>query len=457
VPTPTPTPLPDAVVKVETLNLRAGPGTSYRRLGKLNSGDELEVIGRNPDGDWLKVIAPDGTKGWVFAEHVKLNISLDSVPVEKKEARSSSPKFTSAPASSRASFGAPAPPASSSFGYGIQAHFINQDHGPIINAIKALGFNWTKQQIRWEFFEPSKGQIQWGEIDRLVDSCEAAGINLMLSVVTAPKWARPAGTDFSVSGPPANPQDYADFVGALAARYRGRVEAYEIWNEQNLWYEWGNEPLDAARYVQLLKAAYQAIKAQDPNAIVVSGALTPAGSVPGKAIDDIVYLEQMYQAGLKNWCDAVGAHPSGYNVPPDADWRTWSDPTATFRGPSDNHHHSWVFRGTMEGYRNVMLKYGDGAKKIWPTEWGWASVDGLGVPPAPGYEYAADNTAQEQAEWTVRAFQMGKSWGWVGPMLLWNLNFAPVAGPADEKAAWSIVLPDWTPRPVYYALANMPK
>jgi hypothetical protein len=104
-----------------------------------------------------------------------------------------------------------------------------------------------------------------------------------------------------------------------------------------------------------------------------------------------------------------------------------------------------------------MLKYGDGAKKIWVTEFGWASVDGLGVGPAPNYEYAADNTAQEQAEWTVRAYQMARSWGWVGVMFLWNLNFAPVTGPQDEKAAWSIVDQTWNPRPVYYALKNMQK
>jgi len=219
------------------------------------------------------------------------------------------------------------------FDYGIQAHFINQDHGPIINAVKDLGFHWVKQQIEWKLFEPVKGQYQWGEIDRLVESCNAAGIKVLLSVVKAPKWARPGNTDLSVEGPPANPQDFADFLAAMAERYRGRVQAYEIWNEQNLHYEWGNEPLDAARYVQLLAAAYKAIKSKDPNAIVVSGALTPCGDNPPWAIDDLVYLEQMYQAGLKNYCDAVGVHPSGYNVPPDADWRTWSDPLSSAGPP----------------------------------------------------------------------------------------------------------------------------
>jgi len=345
------------------------------------------------------------------------------------------------------------PPPNPGFGYGLQAHMIDNDQAPMVMAaIKDLGFGWVKQQVEWFRHEPAKGQYNWGAIDYLVDQANAAGVKVLLSVVKAPKWARSPTSDFSVEGPPANPQDYADFIGAMAARYKGRVHAYEIWNEQNMDYEWGREPFDAGRYVQILAAAYRAIKAQDPNAIVVSGALTPTGAPPPWAVDDFIYLEQMYQAGLKNYCDAVGAHPSGYNVPPDADWQTWSDPTAIFRGPSDNKHHSWSFKGTMEGYRNIMVKYGDGNKTIWPTEFGWASSP----TPVKNYEYAADNTLEEQAQFTVKAFQMGKQWGWVGVMFLWNLNFKVVA-PGSEMAQWGIVDEAWRPMPVYNALKAMPK
>jgi tetratricopeptide (TPR) repeat protein len=352
---------------------------------------------------------------------------------------------------------APPAPGGLGFDYGIQAHFVDQDHKPIINAIEDLGFHWVKQQIRWADLEPSKGKIKWGEMDRLVNSCSTADIKILFSVVAAPQWARPGSTDLSAEGPPDDSQDLADFVGALAERYKGRVQAYEIWNEQNLHSEWGNESLDASRYVQLLAAAYKAIKTKDPGAIVVSGALAPCGDNPPLAIDDLVYLEQMYQAGLKNYCDAVGVHPSGYNVPPDADWQTWSDPSATFRGPADNHHHSWAFRGTMEGSRNVMIVYGDSGKRLWPTEFGWASIENMAPEPAPGYEYARDNTEVEQAQFLVRAYQMGKNWGWVGVMFLGNLNYAPVAGALDRKAAFGILYPDWSPRPAYAALRDMLK
>jgi hypothetical protein len=339
--------------------------------------------------------------------------------------------------------------------HGVQvAALTDGDHGRLFGAVNELGFRWVKQQVEWFRFEPSKGQYNWGSLDRVVESANAHGLHVLLSVVKAPRWARPGGTDFSVEGPPANPQDFADFLCAMAARYKGRVRAYEVWNEQNLWYEWGHEPLDAARYVQLLAASYRAIKAADPGAIVVAGALTPTGVNDGViAIDDALYLEQMYAAGVKNHCDAVGAHPSGYNNPPDVDWRTFQDPTASFGAKG---HRSWFFQGTLEAYRNIMNKYGDSRKPIWVTEFGWASVEGLGVAPASGYEYAADNTEHEQAQFLVKAFELASQWG-VGPMFVWNLNFGPVAGAADEKAAFGIVRHDWGRRAAFAALRDMPK
>jgi hypothetical protein len=343
------------------------------------------------------------------------------------------------------------------FGYGIQAHMIHiGDIDNVFGHINGMGFNWVKQQVEWYIYNPAPGQYNWGPLDELVDKANQYGVNLLFSVVGAPAWARPAGDDRSVVGPPADPATYGTFMRELAARYKGRVKAYEIWNEQNLWYEWGGRGnrLSAAAYVDLLRHAYNAVKSVDPGAVVVSGAPTPTGWNDGDtAIDDRVYLEQMYQAGLARYCDAVGAHPSGYNNPPDADWQTYNDPAK----PGCKGHPSWFFRGTMESYRNIMVKYGDGGKRIWPTEFGWATTENLGVGPNTGYEYAGTNSEAEQAAYLVRAFQMGKSWGWVGPMFVWNLNFGPVSGVHDEKAKFGIVRPDWSPRPAYAALRDMGK
>ena len=123
-----------------------------------------------------------------------------------------------------------------------------------------------------------------------------------------------------------------------------------------------------------------------------------------------------------------------------------------FNGACDNPHHSWSFRSTMEGYRNIMQVYGDAGKRIWPTEFGWAADGAFD----PRYAYANDNSLEEQKNWTVEAYQMMKNWGWVGPAFLWNLNFRVVAN-GTEKAQWGIVRNDYSPLPVYNALRAMPK
>ncbi|MCB0099425.1 MAG: hypothetical protein KDE46_27015, partial [Caldilineaceae bacterium] len=189
---------------------------------------------------------------------------------------------------------------------------------------------------------------------------------------------------------------------------------------------------------------------------VISGALTPAGNNGSLAVDDFTYLEQMFQAGANNYLDAVGAHPSGYNVPPQYTWQEACDAIQvsgnSFNGACDSPHHSWSFRSTMEGYKNIMNVYGAGGKRIWPTEFGWAAGGAFN----PNYQYANDNDYEEQAQWTVQAYQMMKQWGWVGPAFLWNLNFRMIAN-GTEKAQWGIVDPGGGPLPVYNALQAMPK
>jgi hypothetical protein len=330
------------------------------------------------------------------------------------------------------------------FGYGVQVHAPDGDQ-QAIDMVKGMGFNWIKQQIEWFRYEPNKGEYHFGGLDQLVNQANAAGIHVLFSVVKAPEWAR-GGQDMSVAGPPNNPQDYADFIGAMAAHFKGRVKAYEIWNEQNLHYEWGNQAIDPGRYMGLLCSAYRAVKAQDGAATVVSGALTPTGVNSHLAMDDVRYLTAMARGGLRNCANAVGAHPSGYNNPAHvpAGWNNADEPN--FKG-----HRSFYFRGTMESYRKVT------GMPVWATEFGWATVENLGVGPAGGYEYAAQNSEGEQAQFLVDAFNLARGWGWAGPMFVWNLNFAPVAGNHDEKAAFGLVRGDWSPRPAYEALRNMKK
>ena len=334
--------------------------------------------------------------------------------------------------------------------YGMAVHLWWQDQGRVTRMVQEAGFGWAKQQVRWADVEPVKGQIDWTEMDRMVYHALGGGLNVMFSVVTAPTWSR---ADRRVDGPPDNPQDLATFMAGLADRYRGQVRAYEVWNEQNFSREWGGGRINAGEYVELLKAVYPAIKAADPNAIVVSGALTPNGFTdPNVAIDDALYLEQMeqYQGGVfKQVADAVAMHAGGYNNPPEADPVISSaNPTGRFRN-----HPSFYFR-RIEQMHDVMVRYGD-TRKAWITEFGWSTAN-----PAPGYEYGADNTEADQANYLVRAFQWVRVRDpWVQTMFVWNLNFGtlPDLPTTDEKRPFGILNPNWTPRPAYTALKAMPK
>ncbi len=359
-------------------------------------------------------------------------------PVAKAQTQSSAPPPSSGPS----------PNVNHPFDYGIQ---VDPGNAPAFNIghIQALGFRWVKFQMPWKDMEPNPGNIQWGRWDEIINAYSGAGIKILLSIPKAPDWARPPDDDKSVEGPPSDPQTYANFVGAVAGRYAGKVQAIEVWNEQNLYYEAGGQGrVNVDNYMALLKASYAAIKAANPNMTVVSGALTPTGAPPPFAIDDVLYLRQMYERGLKGVSDAIGAHPSGFANPPDALFTGGDfDPN---RGYDD--HRSFFFRNTMEEYRQVMVEFGDGNKTIWPTEFGWPVWRFHGD---ERFVFAQENTLEEQAQYIRRAYEMGKQWGWVGTMFLWNLDYA-VTSPSTELANFGI-LTGAGPTPAYHALQSLPK
>jgi hypothetical protein len=153
------------------------------------------------------------------------------------------------------------------------------------------------------------------------------------------------------------------------------------------------------------------------------------------------------------YCDAVGVHPYGFANPPDVLYEGGDyDPTRGW----DNHP-SFFFRNTMEEYYAIMQEFGDGEKRLWATEFGWPTIDGMFVPTSPGQGYAADIDESQQADYTVRAFTWAREWGHAGVMFLWNLNYWSAAGPYSEMSKYSILRGNWTPRPVYEAYRDMEK
>lgn len=438
-------------------------------VGKAPANDpKFTWTSPSQTGDYTVEVAlssDGGTSAGPSTGTSKVQVALAPTPTPTPQPQpTATPRPTSAPVAAAptakpaapttaAPSGPAAPPAAvgvNRFGYGIQVNWTGMDRDAELNAIKNMGFGWAKIQVRWCDMESSKGVANLSGTDDFINRAAARGIKVIFSVVCAPSWSR-GDRGAGGSGPPDNMQDAADFMAGLAAKYcGGALGAIEVWNEHNLLTEWHGKPLSAALYMDMLKKAYTSIKAKCGSVVVISGAPTPTGwNDAVVAIDDGIFLEQLYQNGLKNYSDAIGAHPSGFNVPAlcnitDA---SCNRPGASFQGPYQNRHPSWSFLSTMTRYRNIMIKYGDANKQIWPTEFGWPVGTGGSCGGSPCHPAGADNSPSDVATWFPQAYQWGKQQGWVGVMTAWQLDFSN-----GELGAFRI-----QGTPTYDALASMPK
>ena len=315
-----------------------------------------------------------------------------------------------------------------------------------LGLIKDMGFTWVKQKFPWRDIEGiEKGEFDWYRTDYIVDETEKAGLKLLVRLDRQPFWAEPLDNQWQENGPPGDPADFGDFCGAVAARYRGRIGAYQVWNEPNLTREWGLRPPDPAAYTELLKACYTAIKAADPQAIVISAGLAPTGTDSPEAMPDDKFLQGMYDAGAAGYFDVLGLNAPGYKAPPELD-------PAEAEADEQYGGGRWFAFRHVEDMRALMVANGDGHKQVAILEMGW-TLDEVN----PSYAWHAVDEPT-QAAYLVRAYQYAyEHWRpWMGLMVTiyiadWEWT------PDDEQWWWSIVLPDGTPRMAYDALKEMEK
>jgi polysaccharide biosynthesis protein PslG len=328
---------------------------------------------------------------------------------------------------------------------GVQGQFIGPDGDLGIKLAANLGVGWIKQQIDWNSIEYARGLYHWEELDQLVAEAQKHGLKIMFSVARAPGFSRPEPVE--EDGPPSDFSIFRDFMNALSTRYQGRVAAYELWNEPNLKREWRGFDLSADKFVELIKAGAAGVRAGDPGAIIISGAPAVTG-IDDKinAIDDRVYLREMVQAGVGDLVDVIGAHPYGAANPPD---ERAADPTHL--RSSYNNHPSFFFLDTLEDYHRI-LNDAKINKPLWVTEFGWPSIEKFGKVDTTGWEYARDVTEANQAAYLLRAIELWRERSWLGPLMIWNLNIAPLLGADRSESAYSLLRPDGSQRPAYQQL-----
>lgn len=334
------------------------------------------------------------------------------------------------------------------YGVNLNNWWFPQADAQMFGLVKGLQLNWTKLHVPWNAIETQPGNYDWGRLDIFMKQAQEHGVKVLLRIDSQPFFYRADG--IRTMGPPDDYNKYGTFLAALANRYKtgsqyGTVNAIEIWNEPNLAGEWGNKQPNAAQYVNLVKVGYNAVKAVDPNIVIVSAGLSPTGTWNAEATPDAVFFEQMYQAGIANYVDAIGVHAPGYKAAPEV------SPAQAAADPALGGQRFFTFRH-VEDLRDIMNKYNDGAHPVWILEFGWTS-DTV----HPDYSWFAV-TEQQKADYLVRAFAYAKqNWRpWIGPMFVWCLP-SPDWTNNNEALWWSITNADGTPRPAYTALQNMPK
>ncbi|MFQ3534291.1 MAG: hypothetical protein SNJ58_00300 [Aggregatilineales bacterium] len=318
--------------------------------------------------------------------------------------------------------------------------------------IAEAGIGWIRQKFTWQDIEiRRRGNFvddrndldgdgrpdpidAWAKYDHIVDLAERYGVQIWARLGTPPAWSQPEGLQGTFA-PPADLQDFVNYAVAVAERYKGRIRHFQIWNEPNLAFEWGDRPVEPERYTQLLCRTYRALKAVDPQIVVISGALAPTIDLSGYNLSSAIFLERMYAAGAKDCFDVLGAQ--GYGL---------------FSGPTDRRlrittinfaHVAWL--------RDMMVAHGDAAKPIWIGEMAWNPVpDDPNIRDRLTYGQVTDTQA---AQYAVEAYERARTeWPWVGVIAYWFFK-RPDASEIDQSWYYfRMVEPDFTPRPVYFAI-----
>ena len=173
-----------------------------------------------------------------------------------------------------------------------------------------LGARYLRCAFSWNGIEKQQGRYQWRFWDDLVAAAERRGIGLIPYVAYTPEWAARDRRDF-YKQPPRDSRLYANFLRVLAARYRGRIRSWEIWNEPDNKDYWTGS---AAEFADLVTLAARGIRDADPSAVLVLGGMAngPSAFFHSLIIDhhidrvvDVVALHAYPESWLNERAEAI--------------------------------------------------------------------------------------------------------------------------------------------------------
>lgn len=160
-----------------------------------------------------------------------------------------------------------------------------------------MGVSWIRSTFRWDSIQKRTKQWDFTRWDRYVENAERAGKKVLAVLAYDVPWIY--GKEEKEARRHIEPEKipyFLQYVEGVVRRYKGRIHAYEIWNEPN-WLFWKGPDED---FFQLAAAAARRIKEVDPHSYLVVGSFwrVPKGFIRG-----------MFRAGAFQYADAVSFHP----------------------------------------------------------------------------------------------------------------------------------------------------
>lgn len=237
--------------------------------------------------------------------------------------------------------------------------------------------------VQWRSLEPTKGDWNFELLDRYVQEAGKRGVRVLLPLGLTPQWAAlrpdsPSPYGEGASSEPRSLESWRSYVSTVALRYKGRIHAYEVWNEINVKHFWSG---DLAKVAELERVAAEALKAADPAATVLSA------SVQGGAFRE---LDAYFKAGGGRYADAISYHFYAPTAEPE------------------------VLPERIRKVREIMAQHGLAAKPLWNTEFGWLipNRDGsMGKNPRPVWKTWRKTDRLEAAGFVLRANLLALSGG----------------------------------------------
>jgi hypothetical protein len=280
---------------------------------------------------------------------------------------------------------------------GIEFNTRYPDPTDALDASVSLGAKWVRFDLPWQTTENSVGVYDWSDFDPIVAACRSRGLNVcMILDYNNTLYCGGSNPKLGIAATDtANTTAFTNWVSAAVTHFKDDVRVWEVWNEPNTNFFWAPAH-NVADYTALVKATYPVIKAADPNAFVLAGAManTFSGSVPA------TFLAGIYSNGGQGYFDAVSHHP--YSSP---------------RGPGTEVDYSgWTIMSTAAepNLRSIMVANGDTNKPIWATE--------VGAPTGGTNGNGEIVPEEHQARQVVDMVRLWQTYPWAGVLFIHTIR-----------------------------------